>query len=88
MKNLTIFTSSPCDANAQAFYMPKKKLKANVNFFEANNSLVKRKEEWDLYTNNPIAVYSINGTRFSIFNTGRVEEFSVLFTNILNKALN
>lgn len=64
------------DANAQAFYMPIGKVVANINFFEASNSLVKRKDEWNLYATNPVKMHTIKGDHFSIFSPECVEDFA------------
>jgi len=75
------------DANAQAFYVPTKKVKVKVDFFEANGSLVKRKNDWNLYLNQPIKTYLVKGDHFSIFNTGYMEEFARLFDEIMNRVV-
>ncbi|MFA6252872.1 MAG: thioesterase domain-containing protein [Patescibacteria group bacterium] len=71
------------DANAQAFYMPARKVNADIHFFEANDSPVKRKYEWNLYSEHPIKIHPIKGDHFSIFNPGCVEKFSILFNNLI-----
>lgn len=73
------------DANAQVFYKPIRKVKANIDFFEASGSPVERKDEWNLYSEHSIKFHSVKGDHFSIFNPDYVEEFSILFCNIFNK---
>lgn len=75
------------DANAQAFYMPVNKVKVEIDFFEASDSLVVRKDEWNLYSKHLVKTHPIKGNHFSIFNPGYVEEFSILFNKILNQTI-
>lgn len=63
------------DANAQAFYMPTRKIKTRILFFEAIDSPVKKKDEWNLYSEQSMKTYSIKGDHFSIFDSGYVDEF-------------
>jgi hypothetical protein len=71
------------DANAQAFYRPVRKVNVGIDFFEASDSIVKRKDEWNLYSEHPIKIHPIKGDHFSIFNPGYVEKFSILFNNLI-----
>ena len=73
------------DANAQVFYMPVRKVMADVYFFEASNSPIKRKDDWNFYLKHPLKSFSVNGDHFSIFRLDHVEEFSTLFCNIFNQ---
>lgn len=75
------------DANAQAFYMPVNKVKIKIDFFEASDSPVVRKNEWNLYSKHSMKTHPIKGNHFSIFNQGYVEEFSILFSKILNQKI-
>jgi hypothetical protein len=75
------------DANAQAFYIPKSKVKATIYYFAAKDSLVSDRQNWCQYTLHGIIFYNIKGTHFSIFHKEYVGGCAMLFNRELNKVL-
>jgi len=75
------------DANAQAFYFPKSRLQTKITFFEAKETLVKRKNDWNLFTLKPVLFNKINGDHFSIFDEGNVQSFANKFNKFLIKSI-
>lgn len=75
------------DANAQAFYSPKRVLKTKVDFIEASCSLVKRRDEWNNYLEKSMEVSTVEGDHFSIFRMGQVEDFSKIFIELLRNRI-
>lgn len=67
------------DANSQAYYSLKRKISADTYFFNALESPVLNRLEWNQYTQNPLHFADIEGTHFSIFNSGIAENFAELF---------
>ncbi|MCU0289616.1 MAG: non-ribosomal peptide synthetase, partial [Acidobacteria bacterium] len=69
--------------NARERYIPSGKIKVQVHYFEALESIGKIKQRWNEYCESAIEYYNIPGDHFSIFKMPYIEKFARLFQEVL-----
>lgn len=75
------------DANAQAYYIPKTKIKTAFHYFEASEDRISRKNLWNNHCEKEQVGHLIQGNHFSIFNIPKVYEFAGIFSNIFKDSI-
>lgn len=76
---INIFRTSE---NARRCYIPPNNINSRVCLFEANQETVKNKERWNIYCNELMKVYEINGNHVSIFEVTNISSVADVFNRV------
>lgn len=68
---------------ARAFYIPSGSVKAQIHFFEADNTGIANKERWNLYCEKPIKIYKTKGDHVSMMKPPDVTMLSQIYNSVL-----
>jgi amino acid adenylation domain-containing protein len=64
-------------------YLPLGKINTNVHYFDAAESIIDNKKNWNKYTYRPVKFHEVQGDHFSMLDMPYVEEMAKLFNGLM-----